>query len=131
LKGAACVNCACTVNAAAVNTTFGSLGFWVAALDGKLHAEIMSTKILMIEIRRKILNIFSPEFASIFYTNTDGQALPFVPNNWMKNRLFPSRSLIHRSKLSPAGFLPNQKPELRKLRFCWIKFGRRRTRYFS
>jgi hypothetical protein len=39
----------------------------------------------MIEIRRKILNIFSPEFASIFYTNTDGQALPFVPNNWIKS----------------------------------------------
>src|SRR5258708_36908263 len=45
----------------------------------------MSIKILIIEIRRKILNIFSPQFASIFYTNTDGQALPFVPNNGTKN----------------------------------------------
>ena len=81
LKGAACVNCACTVNAAAVNTTFGSLGSGVADFDGRLQAEIMSVNILIIEIRRKILNIFSPEFASIFYTNTDGQALPFVPKN--------------------------------------------------
>jgi hypothetical protein len=60
-NGAACVNWACTVNAAAVNTTFGSLGFGVAVPAGKLHAVIMSTKTLIIERRRKILNIFSPQ----------------------------------------------------------------------
>jgi len=74
---------------------------------------MMSIKTLMIEIRRKILNIFSPEFASIFYTNTDGQALPFVPNNRMKY----SASLI----LESGGLPPDSritKQELRKLLFC-------------
>jgi hypothetical protein len=79
LKGTVWVKLACTVNAAAVKTTLGLLGSWVAALDGRLQAEIMSIKTLKNEITRKFLNIFSPQFAAIFYTNTDGQALPFVP----------------------------------------------------
>jgi len=61
LNGAAWVNWACTVNAAAVKTTFGSLGSWVAVPDGKLQAEMMSTAMLKIEIIRKVLNIYSPQ----------------------------------------------------------------------
>jgi len=47
LNGAGWVNCACTVNAAAVNTAFGSSV--AGALDGRLHAE--SIKIIMINIK--------------------------------------------------------------------------------
>jgi hypothetical protein len=81
LKGTVWVKFACTVKAAAVKTTFGLLGSWVAAFDGRLQAAIMSMKILNIEIIRKVLNIFSPQFAAIFYTITDGHIVPFVPKN--------------------------------------------------
>ena len=81
LKGTVWVNEACTVNAAAVNTTFGLLGSCVAVPDGRLQAEITSVKMLTIEIIRKVLNILFSSIDSIFYTNTDGQTLPFVPND--------------------------------------------------
>jgi hypothetical protein len=76
LKGASWVDCACTVKAAAVNTTFGS---GVGEADGRLQAERMSTKILTIDRIRKVFNMLSPQFGTIFYTNTDGHILPFVP----------------------------------------------------
>jgi len=79
LNGTVWVKDACTVNAAAVNTTFGLLGSGVAVPDGKLQAEIMSTKTLTKEMMRKVLNILFSSINSVFYTNKDGQVLPFVP----------------------------------------------------
>jgi hypothetical protein len=39
----------------------------------------MSTRILTRDRIRNVLSILSPEFGTIFYTNTDGLILPFVP----------------------------------------------------
>jgi hypothetical protein len=64
------------VRAAAVNTTFAS---GVGVATGRLQAETMSIKTLKMDRIRNVLNIISPRFGTIFYTNTDGHILPFVP----------------------------------------------------
>jgi hypothetical protein len=55
-SGAVGVNRACTVSAAAVNTTFELL-VGVGAFDGKLHAEITKTITIKMEILRATLNM--------------------------------------------------------------------------
>jgi hypothetical protein len=51
LNGTDCVNCACTVRAAAVNTAFDSAVGVTGELDGKLHAE----RIRMITVKKERL----------------------------------------------------------------------------
>ena len=102
LNGAAWVNCACTVNAAAVNTTFGSLGFGVAALDGKLHAEIISTAMLKIEMMRKVLNIFSPLWLLYCTRIQTDDDYPLFLNPGGRKPLHPSRSLLQTPKPCPG-----------------------------
>jgi hypothetical protein len=55
LKGVACVDMACTVSAAAVNTAFGSSV--AGARDGRLHAESMNMMAVKIETIRAVFNI--------------------------------------------------------------------------
>jgi hypothetical protein len=137
LNGAAWVNCACTVSAAAVNTTFGSLGFCVAALDGKLHAEIMSTEMLKIEMMRKVLNIFSPQsihyftriqtdkYYPLFLTASGCKPLLSKPQPASTAQAFPGRIFLtdgtHGKGYGHCSDSQNQKQELQKLLFCWIK----------
>ena len=56
VDGTDCVNCACTVRAAAVNTALAS-GVGVVALEGRLHAESIKMKEVRIEKMRASLNI--------------------------------------------------------------------------
>jgi hypothetical protein len=98
LKGASCVDCACTVRAAAVKTTFAS---GVGVPDGRLHAERISTKLLTRDRIRKTLDILSPRFGTIFYTNTDGLILPFVPTAITNEHLLSTFELILSSKPFP------------------------------
>jgi hypothetical protein len=56
LNGTDCVNCACTVRAAAVNTAL-DWAVGVAALDGKLHAASMKMKTIRMEGMRASLNM--------------------------------------------------------------------------
>jgi hypothetical protein len=55
LNGVACVDMACTVNAAAVNTAFGSSV--AGAREGRLHAESMNMMTAIIETIRAVFNI--------------------------------------------------------------------------
>jgi len=57
LNGTDCVNCACTVRAAAVKTAFASLVGVTAAPEGKLHAERIRTVSVRMERMRASLNI--------------------------------------------------------------------------
>jgi len=55
LNGVTCVDMACTVSAAAVNTALGSSV--AGELDGRLHAESMNMMAVKIEIKRAVFNI--------------------------------------------------------------------------
>jgi hypothetical protein len=73
------VNWACTVNAAAVNTAFGSSV--AGALEGRLHAESINMMTVKIKRLGPIFDIRFSSFMEQFYTNADGLLLPFVPKN--------------------------------------------------
>jgi hypothetical protein len=98
LNGAGCVNWACTVNAAAVNTAFGSS---VAdALDGRLHAESVNMIAVKIKMLGTILDIRFSSFTEQFYTNADGLILSFVPNkNPSPNRRGVGEGFLHLEKM--------------------------------
>jgi hypothetical protein len=86
LKGVAAANCAWTVNAACVNTAFGSSV--CCALEGRLHAErISASKMLKVDIMRAILDmVILLGLINQFYMIEDVLPSPFVPVKKKRSR---------------------------------------------